>query len=419
MQQKQKKAQVPFDGRLRVRTIRRMMSVLGAGAAISLALSACGSSSPSSTSKPAASAGSAVVACGKMKIGLLGPITGPDSSFGQADVDSANLAISRYNDSHPNCAVHLQLFDTQGNASANPAAATKAVQTQDIVAILGPEFSGGVEAAEPIFNEAGMPTVTSDATAISLASEGWKVFHRTIGSDGVEAPGDAIYTVKVLGLHSVAVINNGEAYGAGIAKAFAETLPKIGGSVAMTATINPTASNYSSTVLAIKGSNAQAVYCGCLYPEAARLLKQLRQGGVNLQFVGANGIAQNTFGQLAGSAANGALAGDAGVVASHYGPAASFLKAFVAKYGANAPQDYAPQGYDAAEAILKAIAAGNHSRSSIDSYLDTESFNGVSGHIKFLPNGNVETNQVNILEFTHGAWVYHARVTVPTSLQLN
>jgi branched-chain amino acid transport system substrate-binding protein len=384
-------------------------------AVLSLALSACGS--VSAVQSGSSTAGS--VACGNVEIGLVGPITGPDASFGQADQDSAQLAIAKYNSAHPSCKVQLVLFDTQGDAASAPAAATKAVQTTDIVAVLGPEFSGEAEAAEPIFNQAGMPAVTSDATAIDLASHGWKVFHRTVGSDGVEAPGEALYTVKQRHLSSVAVINNGESYGAGIAQAFAATVPKIGGTVAMKATIDPSASNYSSTVLAIKGSKAQAVYCGCLYPEAARLLKQLRQSGVNLPFVSDAGAVEPSFSSLAGnSPAEGATAGEAAVLANRYPPAKAFLAAYVAKYGPGASQTYAPQGYDAAQAILNAITAGNRSRSSINSYLAKESFNGVSGHIQFQSNGNLLTNTVNVLESKSGSWQYLAQVTVPDSLKV-
>ena len=382
-------------------------------AAVSLVLSACSSAAQSGSS----TAGS--VACGKMVIGLVGPITGPDASFGQADQDSAKLAIAKYNSAHPSCKVQLVPFDTQGAAASAPAAATRAVQRTDMVAILGPEFSGEVEAAEPIFNQAGMPTVTSDATAVDLASHGWKVFHRTVGSDAVEAPGEALYTVKQRHLTSVAVINNGQSYGSGIAQAYATTVPKIGGTVAMKATIDAKASNYSSTVLAVKGSKAQAVYCGCLYPEAARLLKQLRQSGVNLPFISAAGAVEPSFASLAGkSSAEGATAGEAAVLANRYAPAKAFLADYVAKYGSGASQTYAPEGYDAAQSILKAIAAGNRSRSSINSYLAKESFNGVSGHIQFLPNGDLLTNTVNMLQSKSGSWQYLTQLTVPSSLQI-
>ncbi|MHB2023478.1 MAG: branched-chain amino acid ABC transporter substrate-binding protein [Mycobacteriales bacterium] len=403
-----------------LRLRKRTVSMLAVGLVGTL-LAACGSSSTSTASKSQASGSgsSGSVACGKIEIGLVGPITGPDSSFGQADEDSAKLAIDNYNSSHPGCKVSLVLFDTQGVPSNAPPAATKAIQNPNIVAILGPEFSGEVEAAEPIFNQAGMPTVSSDATAIDLSAHGWKVFHRTVGSDGVEAPGEAVYTVKNLHVTSVAVINNGESYGAGIAQAYAQSLPKVGGKVVLNATINPSASNYSSTVLAIKGSHAQAVYCGCLYPEAARLLKQLRQGGVTLPFVSDSGAVESQFVAIAGaSAAEGSVAGEAAVIASQYGPAKTFLNQYVAKFGASAAQTYAPEGYDAANAILKAIAAGKHSRSSINSYLATESFNGVSGHIQFQSDGNVVTNTVNILSVKNGTWQYLTQVTVPASLQI-
>lgn len=405
-------------------------------AALSIALTSCagGSTAGGSTSGASGGATSAgptsgggasgpsaadpnAVACGQMKIGIIGPLTGPSSSFGESDKNSAVLAIEEYNKAHPDCAVDLVDFDTQGSADKAPAAAQKAVQQTDIVAILGPEFSGGVDAGMPILEQAGLPAVTSDATAAGFASRGWKFFHRTVGSDAIEAPGEAVWTVKNAGLKSVAVVNNGQSYGEGIAKVYAGVLPKVGGTVALQATINAQASDYSSTVLAIKGSGAQAVYCGCLYAEAARLLKQLREGGVDLQFITDAGAIETDFGKLAGEDnAKGAVAGETGVLRDENAATKQFFATYVKRFGADAAQTYAAEGYDAARAILMAIANGHHSRSSINDYLKTVSFDGPSGHVKFGPGGDVEAASVSMVQWSSGGWKFTASVDVPKGL---
>jgi branched-chain amino acid transport system substrate-binding protein len=347
----------------------------------------------------------------------MGPLTGPSSSFGTGDRNSAVLAIEDYNQKHPDCKVTLVDFDTQGSADKAPAAAQKAIQDQQIVAMLGPEFSGENQAALPIFEQAGMPTVTSDATNGDLSSHGWKVFHRTVASDSVEGPGEAVWTVQNAGLKSIAVIDNGQAYGQGIAKTYAAAVPRVGGKVATTASINASASDYSSTVVAVKGSGADAVYCGCLYAEAARLLKQLRQGGVSAQFISDAGAIQPDFGKLAGeSSAEGSVAGQTGVINGQNAVADALFKKYVQRFGADAPQTYVAEGYDAANAILMAIAAGKHSRSSINSYLSTVSFDGASGHIQFKSNGDRTTADMNMMKYTSGKWAFLTNVKVPQNL---
>lgn len=384
-------------------------------AAASLVLAACGSSSTSTTS--ASGGGSNGVPCGQMKIGIVGPLTGSSSSFGAADKNSAVLAIEEYNVKHSNCKVSLVDFDTQGAAGNAPAAAQKAVQNPDIVAILGPEFSGENQAALPIFNQAGMPTVTSDATNGALSSHGWKVFHRTVASDYVEGPGEAVWTVQNAALKSVAVIDNGQAYGQGIAKTYAKAVTQVGGKVAMTASINANASDYSSTVLAIKGSGADAVYCGCLYAEAARLLKQLREGGITAQYISDAGAIEPDFGPGAGqNNAEGAVAGQTGVINGQNALADALFAKYVKQFGADAPQTYVAEGYDAAQAILMAITAGNHTRSSINSYLNTISFDGASGHVQFKPNGDRTTASMNMMKYTSGKWAFLVTVNVPANL---
>lgn len=365
----------------------------------------------------AASADANGVPCGQMKIGIVGPLTGSSSNFGAADKNSAILAIDEYNEKNPDCKVSLVDFDTQGEADKAPAAAQKAIQTPDIVAILGPEFSGGNQAALPIFNQAGMPTVTSDATNGELSAHGWKVFHRTVASDDVEGPGEAVWTVQNAGLKSVAVIDDGQAYGQGIAKTYAAAVSKLGGKVAIATSINAQASDYSSTVVAIKGSGADAVYCGCLYGEAARLLKQLREGGVEAQFISDAGVIEPGFGTVAGQGpAEGAVAGQTGVIDGQNPVADALFAKYVKRFGAEAPQTYVAEGYDAAKAILMAIAAGNHTRSSINTYLGTISFDGASGHVQFKPNGDKTTASMNMMKYAKGKWAFLATVNVPENL---
>ena len=388
---------------------RRSTMAIAAGAALFV----CGSSA----SALAASAGAGDVPCGQMQIGIVGPLTGSSSSFGDADKNSAMLAIDEYNDKHPDCKVSLVEFDTLGEADKAPAAAQKAIQTPNIVAILGPEFSGGNQAALPIFNQAGMPTVTSNATNAELSSHGWKVFHRTIASDDVEGPGEAVWTVKDAKLTSVAVIDDGLAYGQGIAKTYAEAVKKLGGKVVTQASIDAKASDYSSTIVAIKGSGADAVYCGCLYGEAARLLKQLRQGGVDAQFVSDAGVIEPAFGTVANKKyAEGAVAGQTGVVSGQNAVANDLFEKYVKRFGEDAPQTYVAEGYDAANAVLRAIAAGNHSRTTINEYLTKIDFDGASGHIQFKPNGDKTTASMNMMKYSKGKWAFLTTVQVPENL---
>jgi branched-chain amino acid transport system substrate-binding protein len=238
-----------------------------------------------------------------------------------------------------------------------------------------------------------------------------------VASDNVEGPGEAVWTVKNAGLKSIAVIDNGQAYGQGIAKTYAAAVSKIGGKVVLTASINAKASNYLSTVVAIKGSGADAVFCGCLYAEAARLLKQLREGGVQAQYVTDAGAIQPPFGPAAGQDnAEGAVAGQTGVINGQNPVADALFTKYVKRFGAEAPQTYVAEGYDAAQAILMAIADGNHTRSSINSYLGKVSFDGASGHVQFKPNGDRTTAAMNMQKYTSGKWSFLVTVDVPESL---
>ena len=59
-----------------------------------------------------------------------------------------------------------------------PGVARNLVADKKIIGIVGPPFSGESEAADPIFEAAGIPMITPSATRTTLSAKGWKMFHR-------------------------------------------------------------------------------------------------------------------------------------------------------------------------------------------------------------------------------------------------
>lgn len=346
-------------------------------------------------------------------IALFGPFTGSTADYGKYLKESFQLALLSFPAAKLHCKVSTQIFDTKGTTSLTPPLATAAAQNPHIVAVLGPTFSGPTQAAGPIFNAARLPMITGVASEISLAQHGWKIFHRTIESDAVDGAGDALYMAKYMRIHSVALVNNGEAYGKGIEQIVQQALAKYGVKEPVNISITPTASDYSAQALQIKGANVGAIYCGCLAPEAARLLKAVRGAGVTAPFVGPAGIETTGFLSTAGSTANGVIA-----TAATPDPAVSpsirkldsrFKEVF---HQAPAAGFFVPQWYDAATAILMAIAAGKVSRTAINNFLGKVNFQGASGRIHFTKQGNVVGTAESIFKVENGKFVFLRQITV-------
>lgn len=383
---------------------RRFRALALTGASAALVAAGCGSSSNSS------GGGSASGSCSNVSIGLFAPMTGTNGEYGQTGLKATKLAISDFQKTHSKCHIGIVQYDAQGDPAPAPGLARKAISAPHVVAINGPGFSGVVEAAEPIFDAAGMPAVTANATEAALAHKGWKVFHRTVVNDGQEGPAAAQYLVNKKHLKSFAVIDNQQAYGKGLADDFAAEAKKLGATVVDREAIDPNSSDYSATVNKIKASNADAVFCGCLDPEAARLVKQMRAGGVNTLFSGGSGLHTPNYLKEAGTAAEGSITGTGGADPSTSSQGRAWLARWKKSFGGE-PAIYGVEYYNSAMAILNAIGAGKTSRSAINSYLGSEHFQGPTGPVSFLPDGNIKAATVNIYTVQKGAFKHSGAIS--------
>jgi branched-chain amino acid transport system substrate-binding protein len=341
-----------------------------------------------------------------MAIGVFGPLTGASADFGEMAMNSVKLAVKEYEDKG-GCPITIKPFDSQGAAAQAPALAQRAVRDKSVIAIIGPQFSGEAKAAMPILNAGGLPSVTAVATNPALTKQGWTYFFRTSGNDANEGPADAIYMAKNLKAKKAGVVDNSTEYGKGIADYVRDTLKKNGVEVAVTEALDSKAPDYSATVNKLKAAGVDVVYCGCYYAEAARLLTQMRQGGVTATMVGPSGLYDHRFIATVGKAnAEGVVSSTQAVAPGHFKGAEEF-EARYKKLNNAEPLPYAPETYDATQAVLHAIQAGNVDRKSIDKWLaDKCDFEGVSGRIKFNKEGNVAGGVTSFFVVKDGAYHY-------------
>jgi branched-chain amino acid transport system substrate-binding protein len=337
---------------------------------------------------------------GGVAIGYFGTLTGPNSpQLGINIRNGAKLAIDQYNATSPACRVELVEFDSQGDPAQAPALAQKAVGDQRVVAIVGPAFSGESKAANPIFNEAGLPIVTPSATNPALARNGWDVFHRAMGNDDAQGPAAAKFITETLQAKKVAVVDDKTEYGKGIADIVRRTL---GDAVSFTDAIDTTSQDYSSTVNGVKGAGVDVIFYGGYYTEAGRLLKQLRDAGAQATFVSDDGAKDDQFIAVAGApAAEGAYLTCPCAPLEEVKDGAAFREAY--KRAVNAePGTYSTEGYDAANVILEAIKANRTDRTSINQFLDSVDYPGITKQIKFDETGEVNDRRIFMYQVKNG-----------------
>jgi branched-chain amino acid transport system substrate-binding protein len=332
--------------------------------------------------------------CSGIALGFQGPYTGENSGLGIPIYNGAKLAIDQFNKANPNCQVGYKNFDSQGSADQAPQLARSIVGDSSIVGLVGPAFSGESKNGDPIFNEAGLPTVTASATNATLQDNGWTTFHRMLANDAVQGPSAAKYITGPVGAKKVYVIDDGSDYGKGLAGSVKTAL---GAAAIGSDTIDPKATDYSATVTKVKAAAPDAVFFGGYYAQAGPLSKQLRDGGVTAQLVFGDGVLAPDYVKLSGTAGEGA------VITCPCAPSPpDFAAAYKAAFNVD-PSTYSPEAYDSALAMLTAIAAGKVTRADINTFLKTIDIPGVSKEIKFDDKGEVTSQSIYVTKVAGGA----------------
>ncbi|MGH8902106.1 MAG: branched-chain amino acid ABC transporter substrate-binding protein [Egibacteraceae bacterium] len=345
--------------------------------------------------------GEAVGGCppGGVAVGFFGALSGQDAQLGINLHNGVRLAIDQYNANRPPCRVESVEFDSQGSETQAPGLAQEAIQNQRVVAIVGPAYSAESKNANPIFNEAGMPLVTI-ATNAALAQNGWTIFHRVVGNDRVQGSALArLIKERLLG-KKVAVVDDKSEYGKGIADIVRDGL---GGLVAFNDSIDVAGQDYSSTVNGVRSSAADVIFYGGYYAAAGRLLKQLRDAGVTATFVSDDAAKDPQLIQIAGqAAAEGVLLTCPCAPIENVRDGERFRSAYEEAFQTE-PGTYSAEGYDAANVILEAIKAGKTDRRSINDFLKTVDYQGITKRIAFDATGEVADQRIFVYQVSGGA----------------
>ncbi len=361
-------------------TLRTLAALASAG----LALTACGTTSSSSST--AGDTGGSDCTQGQ-KIAFLGATTGDYGALGLNMVGGIKLALDEYNQKNADCKVSLQVFDSQGDPTKATPLAGKIIKDSSVIGLVGPGFSGESLATGKTFDAAGLPVISPSATNVTITQQGWTTWHRVIGNDDAQAAADAKYLTDTAGAKKVFVVDDGQDYSKGLADAVKSNLGSV---VHGTDVVQAGQTDFSATVTAVTGSGDDAIFYGGYYPEAGLLCKQLRQAGFKGLFMSGDGSEDPAFVKAAGAAAaNGAI------LSAPAGPApADFNTKYKAVNNVDAGL-YSTQSYDAANIFLAGVAAGASSDyAAMNDFIGKYTGQGISGPIAFDSKGDIKQSVI-------------------------
>jgi branched-chain amino acid transport system substrate-binding protein len=328
--------------------------------------------------------------CENLTIASFQALTGEAAGLGEPIKNGAELAINEFNEANPDCQIKFQPEDSQGSPDQAPGLAKKLVDQSDVIGVVGPAFSGESKNAGPTFAAANLVTITPSATNVDLSKNGWKTFHRLLATDATQGAGIARYIQNTVKPTKVAVIDDASTYGKGLGDIVRSEL---GATVAVSDVIDPKGSDYSAAVTKVKDSGADTVFFGGYYEAAGRLAKQLKDAGIDAQFISGDGSKDDGFMAAAGAAAEGAILTCTCAPAEALEKGADFVTAYTEAYDL-APGTYAAESFDSANFLLAGIAAGNTDRESLLEYINSTTFPGITKDVEFDETGEVTSTAV-------------------------
>jgi branched-chain amino acid transport system substrate-binding protein len=247
-------------------------------------------------------------ASAQIKIGVAGPITGPNAAFGAQLKNGVEQAVEDINAAGGINGQKLQVVvgddvsdPKQGVSVANKFAA------EGVKFVVG-HFNSGVSIpASQVYEEAGIVQVSPASTNPQFTERGmWNTF-RTCGRDDQQGLVAGGYLADKFKGKKVAVIHDKTPYGKGLADETQKTMNSKGLKEVVYEGVNPGEKDYSALVSKLKQAGVDVVYFGGLHTEAGLIIRQMRDQGLNAPLMSGDGIVSAEFTSIAGPGAEGTL----------------------------------------------------------------------------------------------------------------
>jgi branched-chain amino acid transport system substrate-binding protein len=191
---------------------------------------------------------------------------------------------------------------------------------------MGPVFSGSIMVSMVETRRAEIPNFTGGEAA-AITQQGNPYIFRTSLTQSTAMPKVARY-LDNLKAKTVAIIYTNNDFGKGGRDIFIKALEPHGIKVVADISTDPGQVDFSSAVLKAKQANADALFVYTNEEEAARALRELRKQGYDKPIVGETVLTSQKVIELAGDAANGAVA-HVGLTADAPDPG---IRAFASKF---------------------------------------------------------------------------------------
>lgn len=357
--------------------MRKVMKTIGicSMAAIMMAgLSGCGGKTGGAVSSGAKNAA---------KIGFTAALTGGAAAYGKSEEEGVRLAVEEIN-KKGDFPIDLLVEDTKA-VPADSMNATKKLIQEKVSMIIGPMTSNEAKAAGPIIQNAKVPSLEISVTAENITDIGDCIFRNSV-PESKNIPQTVKKTHKLLGYKTAAILyaHDNEQH-VTAQKYFQKTMEEEGVQVIDVETFGSKDSEYSAQLTNIQHKAPDVIVVCSYYQEGSRILKKMREMGMDQQVLGDNGFVSPELGKMAGAAADNVYVSSMWSADRKDEKVQKFVENYTKAYG-RAPDQFAASAYDgvymAMDAMQRAGTTTDHKKIR-DALAQMKDFKGVCGTFSF------------------------------------
>ena len=351
---------------------------------------------------------------GAIKVGLIGPITGPAANYGLSVEHGAELAAKEINEAEGAEYFELRYEDDEHDPE-------KSVNAYNTLWDWGAQMIVGsvtttpcIAVATEAYNDR-MFLLTPSASSTEVTEGKDNVFQICFTDPSQGKLSAECISEKALGTKIAVIYNNADAYSTGIYQTFEAEAQALGLEIVSVTTFTDDTPDFSVQVTSAKEAGADLVFLPMYYTPASMILKTADSMGYKPVFFGVDGM----DGILNIEGFDTSLAEGVMVLTPFAGDSANELaKTFIANYEAAygaTPDQFAADAYDAMYTLYAATkAAGVTADTSTEDAcemlvaamkdLKINGVTGMTGEMTWNENGEVNKAPI-VVKIVNGAYV--------------
>lgn len=346
-----------------------------------------------------------------LKIGALYNLTGGMSSLDGPSLKGAQLAVKQINDAGGLLGKKIELIAPDGKTDQQETAkAAQRVLSEGVIAGIGQSDTTFVMAGAPLFQEKGIPFVTSGATHPELPQWVGNFMFMTPFGDDDQSFAIADYTFDKLKAKRIAVwTDNSMDFTKALSKFFIQRFKERGGEIVGEDAFMMGDTNFSAQIarLAALDPKPDAVFISAIPSEAGLSVKQIREQGIKIPIVSGDGFDTELVASVPGpDLANEVYFSTHTYRGDDRPEVTKFIADYKAEYGIDPENAFAPLGYDALMLVADAVKRANSAEPAKirDALAETRGFKAVTGEISYTRPSMVPPKPVAIVSVKGGKY---------------